>query len=93
MELELGAVVVVGRSTSSGRREVVDAVADVRPPVADLDAALAALAVADLQRVELRCGRCRCSGSNATTRSFVEERRVEDVFVRRLGDRLAGVLR
>ena len=52
VELELGAVVVVGRPHRADDGDVVDAVAEVRPPVADLDAALAALAKADLERIE-----------------------------------------
>ena len=40
VELQLGAVVVVGRPHRADDGEVVDALADVRPPVADLDAAL-----------------------------------------------------
>ena len=38
VELELGAVVVVGRPHRADDGDVVDAVAHVRPPVADLDA-------------------------------------------------------
>ena len=53
VELKLGAVVVVVRPHRADDREVVDAAADVRPPVADFDAALAALAEADLQRIDL----------------------------------------
>src|SRR5262249_31347309 len=40
VELQLGAVVVVGGPQGTDHGNVVDAVADVRPPVADLDAAL-----------------------------------------------------
>ena len=39
VELQLGAVVVVGRPHRTDHGDVVDAGADVRPPVADLDAA------------------------------------------------------
>ena len=52
VKLQLGAVVVVGRPHRADDREVVDASADVRPPVADLDAGLTSLAIADLQRIE-----------------------------------------
>ena len=44
VELQLGPVVVVGRPHRADHGEVVDARADVRPPVADLDARLAPLA-------------------------------------------------
>ena len=50
VELVLGGVVVVGGPDRAHHGDVVDAGADVRPPVADLDAAAAALAIADLER-------------------------------------------
>ena len=52
VELQLGAVVVVGRPHRADHRDIVDAGAQVRPPVADLDPGLAALAIADLKRIE-----------------------------------------
>ena len=54
VELRLGAVVVVGRVHRADDGDVVDAVADVRQPVADLDAALAALQA-------IRNGTSRCT--------------------------------
>ena len=89
VELELGAVVVVGGPHRADDGDVVDAVADVRPPVADLDAALAALAVADLQRIERGLGVVQPLDELADV--LLEKWRVEDVRVRRFLDRLAGV--
>jgi hypothetical protein len=48
VELRLGAVVVVGGVHRADDGQVVDAGAEVRQPVADLDAALAALLEAHL---------------------------------------------
>ena len=53
VELQLGAVVVVGGPHRADDGEVVDAAAEVRPPVADLQPALPALLEADLQGIEL----------------------------------------
>ncbi len=58
VELQLGAVVVVGRPHRADDGDVVDAVADVGPPVADLDAALPALAEADLKRIQACSASC-----------------------------------
>ena len=49
-ELQLGAVIVVGGPHRADHRHVVDQFTSVRPPVADLDSALAALPVPLLQR-------------------------------------------
>ena len=51
VKLQLGAVIDVVGPHRANDREVVDARADVRPPIADFDAAFAALLEADLQRV------------------------------------------
>ena len=53
VELRLGAVIVVGRVHRADDGDVVDAASHVRHPVAHLDAALAVLPEADLQRIEL----------------------------------------
>ena len=66
----LRAVVVVGRPHRADDGDVVDAVADVRPPVADLDAALAVLLEADLQRDRACCAAGRCASLTTTTRRF-----------------------
>src|SRR5438105_675054 len=49
MELKLCAMIAVFGPHRADNGEVIGAIADVRPPVADFDPALAALAVADLQ--------------------------------------------
>src|SRR5262249_57385311 len=53
VEFVLGGVVVVGHPHRADDGQVIDAGADVRPPVADLDAALAPFAVADLHGIDL----------------------------------------
>ena len=53
-ELQLGAVVVVGRVHRADHGDVVDAAAHVRPPVADLDPALPPFLEADLRRIDRR---------------------------------------
>ena len=55
MKLNLGSVIVVGGPHGSNDRDVIDSRTDVRKPVADFDPALAALFVADLQRIESCC--------------------------------------
>ena len=69
VELELGAVVVVGGPHRADDGDVVDAVAQVGPPVADLDPALAALPEADLHRVDL--GMDLCSAGDDSRRFFL----------------------
>ncbi len=54
VHLELGAVVVVGGVHRAHQGNVVDAAGEVRQPVANLGAALAVPAKADLQRVDAR---------------------------------------
>ena len=54
MELKLRPVVVVGRPHGTDEAEVVGHGAQVRPPVAHLQPALAKLPIAHLQRIELR---------------------------------------
>jgi hypothetical protein len=51
-ELQLGAVVVVGREHRADDGDVVDAAAQVRPPVAECDPALPALLEADLRGID-----------------------------------------
>ena len=75
VELELGAVVVVGRPHRADDGEVVDAGAHVRPPVADLEPALAALAIADLQRIERRLNLVKAG--NELAEVLLQERGVE----------------
>jgi len=53
VELKLGAMIVIGGPEGADDGEVVDAVSQVGPPVADLQAAPPALAEADLERVQL----------------------------------------
>ena len=53
MELDLRAVVVVGRPHGADDRNVVDAGPDVWKPVADFDAALSMRPKTDLQRIDL----------------------------------------
>ena len=50
VKLKLRTVVAVVGPHRADDGQIVDAVADVRPPIADFDAAFAALAIADLQR-------------------------------------------
>ena len=61
VKLQLRAVVVVGGPHRADDGHVVDALAHVRPPVADLDSALPPLPVADLHRVEPRLAVARSS--------------------------------
>ena len=91
VELRLGAVVVVGRVHRADDGDVVDALADVRQPVADLDAALAVLLEADLQRVEL-VPLLAVGVVDDDDAGQLELLGVLRVLERRLGDRLAGVL-
>src|SRR6266513_5505691 len=50
VKLQLRAMIVVGRPGRANKRDIVGALSQVRPPVADFDPALPTLAVADLQR-------------------------------------------
>jgi hypothetical protein len=90
VELVLGAMVVVRAPARPHDRQVVDVAADVRPPVGDLDPALAALPVAHLQWVE--------AGHQLPPRDEllhippVVGGLEHGVAVGRLGDRLARVL-
>ena len=90
-KLHLGAVVVVGRVHRADDGDVVDTPAQVRPPVADLNAALPARFEADLERVDP--GLLLVDDVIRDLLAHVlDVGRVEDGLVRRLGDRLAGVL-
>src|SRR5262249_24575140 len=90
VELQLRAVVVVAGPERADDGDLVDAFGDVRPPVADLDARFAPLLETGLQRVELRLHLVLAGDDLADV--FLEERGVERRLVRRLRDRLAGVL-
>ena len=89
MELELRAVVVVGGPHRAHDRDVVDTITHVGPPIAHFDAALGALAVADLHGVELRP---HVSARYDLLDVPANQRRGEGVFVGRFGDALAAVL-
>ena len=54
VDLVLSCVVVVGRPHVSNKANVIDAARQVRPPVRNLNAALALFGESDLQRVDLR---------------------------------------
>ena len=90
-KLHLGAVVVVGRVHRADDGDVVDTPAQVRPPVADLDAALPARFETDLERVDLGLLLVDDVVRNLLAH-VLDVGRVQDGLVRRLGDRLAGVL-
>ena len=91
VELVLGGVVVVRDPDRAHDGQVINAAADARPPVADLNAALAALAVADLQGVNPRHEGARPAGEVADVLAVI--RRFEDgLGVGRFVDGLAGVL-
>ena len=89
VKLKLSAVVDVVGPHRADDGQIVDATADVRPPIADLDAALAAFAEADLHRVQLGENLSLVGSSRADV--LVEEFLVQDAVKRRLGDRFAGV--
>ncbi len=90
VELELCAMVVVRRPHRTDDGEVVHALANVRPPVADLDPAPAPLRVSHLERVNLRLDLVLARDELAQV--LLQEGRVDDLLVRRLVERLAGVL-
>lgn len=54
MELQLGSVIVVRGPHRPHHGDVIDAVAHVRPPIADFQAAAPALSIADLHGEDLR---------------------------------------
>ena len=54
MKLQLGGVVVVCGPGRANDGQIVDAIADMRKPVADFDAALSALPIADLHGEQLQ---------------------------------------
>ena len=90
VELQLGAVIVVGRPHRADDGQVVDARADVRPPVADLDPGLAPLAIADLKRIE-HLANVAVGVVGHHDPHVVGELVLEGLGERRLGDRLARV--
>ena len=93
VDLVLGGVVVVGRPHVAYETELVDHARQLRPPVADLDAAAAAGGEADLHRIDDRIdvadidllGRHR-------SKALPMERRVDRIVKRRLVVGLAGVV-
>jgi hypothetical protein len=89
MELKLSAVIAVFGPHRADDRQIIDAIADVRPPVAHFNPAGAALLIADLQRQNLRAHEAvvRIKGDDPLVGQI---RRSQDVFVGRLGNRLAG---
>ena len=90
-EFHLGAVVIVGREHRPDHGDVVDAAAEVRPPVADRGPALAALPEADLRGIDPGLLLVDDVVGDLLA-DVLEERRVEDRrLVRGLADRLAGV--
>ena len=84
-------MVVVGGPHRPNHRQVVGAVAQVGPPVGNLDSRLPALAVADLKRVDDLADVAVCIVRDDDP-DVLAERVGDRVGVRRLGDRLAGVL-
>ena len=90
MELKLGPVVVVRRPHRTDHGDVVDARAEMRPPVADFDPALTPLAIADLKRIKapanVKLGLVLQEDSQVAAELVLER-----VGKRRLGDRLARV--
>jgi hypothetical protein len=90
VELELGRVVVVGGPHRAHHRQAVHAAGQVRPPVADLDAALALLPEADLQRIQLAQQRPRRAGEVADVLAIIG--RFDNRLAKGRGiDGLAGV--
>jgi hypothetical protein len=90
MELQLSAMIDVVRPHRANDGDVVDAAADVRPPVADLDAALTALLVTDLQRVDLRKDFALVGRGGSYVR--VQILLIQHVAKRGFSNRLSGVL-
>src|SRR4051794_17288797 len=88
MELQLSAVVDVVRPHRANDRQVIDATAHMRPPVANFDAALAAPAVADLQWVKF--GENLSHIRRGSPNIVIQELFIQNTFVRRFGDRDAG---
>src|SRR5207302_11405496 len=91
VELKLGAVVVIGCPHRADDGDVVDAVTDVRPPVADGNAAPPAFFESGLQVVKLLADVTVGVALNMNAK-VLQVRGLKDVLVRGLGDGLAGVL-
>ena len=91
VKLRLGAVVVVSGVHGADEGNIVHALAEVRPPIADLDPALAALAEANLQRVERVALLAVGIVDDDDARQF-EFFGILSVLEGRLGDGLAGEL-
>src|SRR6516225_933956 len=80
MKLKLGRVVEIGRPERANHGQIIDAAANVWPPVAHLDPALAALAETDLQRQDFGID-LRLTGEG--TEVLVDLRRLEDARIGR----------
>ena len=91
VKLKLSRVVVVCRPHRSHDGDVIDARADVRPPVAHLDPALAALLESDLQRVQRPHQLARRPGKVAHVLP-IKRRANHRRLIRRLLDRLPRML-
>src|SRR5262245_10639490 len=90
VKLKLRTVVAVFGPHGADNGQIVDAFADMGPPVADLDATLAALPIADLQWENFGADEA-IVGIERHDALVGPERRGKDVFVRRFFDRLARV--
>ena len=88
VKLKLCSVIVVGRPHRPHDGQVVRALADVRPPIADLQPALAARPPANLHRVNVRMNFVQPSDDLAQI--LLDVRRIERRLVRRFLKRLSG---
>jgi len=90
VKLQLGGMVVVGGPHRADERDVVDPLPDMRPPVAQFQAALAALLETDLQGIQ--CWHQIARHAGEVPHVVAVEGRIEDgALVGRFVDRLAGV--
>ena len=84
VKLQLRAVIDVICPHRPHNRQIIDAIADVRPPIADFDSALAAFAVTNLQRIQLRQNLSQVWRRGTNIR--IEKRLVQHRFEWRFGD-------
>ena len=89
-ELKLRPVIVVRGPARTDQSQIVGAVAQVRPPVADPQPGFAALLIPDLHRKNLRVNLVQ--PGNDLAEVFFQVLRFERLLVRRLADGLASVL-
>src|SRR5207244_12732066 len=84
--LQLSAMVDVVRPHRADDRQVVDAAAHMRPPIADFNAALSAPAVADLQWIKFRqnLSHVRRRGADIRSEEHTSELQSPDHLVCRL---------